>query len=206
MGGMPAQIPVKNDPVANEAAMARVRADKLREARAGHDGTWIAHPGLASVALEAFATVMTGPNQLQISRDDVAVTAADLLRVPEGPITDEGLRHNIRVGVQYLEAWLGGQGCVPLYHLMEDAATAEICRAQIWQWVRHGAHTSDGRPVSIERFMSTLQEELQVIAGEIGPERYRSGHFDTAAAMFVAMISQHVFDEFLTLPAYERLS
>jgi malate synthase len=206
MGGMAAQIPVKNDPVANEAAMARVRADKLREARAGHDGTWIAHPGLASVALEAFATVMTGPNQLQMSRDDVAVTAADLLRVPEGPITDEGLRHNIRVGVQYLEAWLGGQGCVPLYHLMEDAATAEICRAQIWQWVRHGAHTSDGRPVSIERFMSTLQEELQVIAGEIGPERYRSGHFDTAAEMFVAMISQPVFDEFLTLPAYERLS
>ena len=108
--------------------------------------------------------------------------------------------------MQYLEAWLGGQGCVPLYHLMEDAATAEICRAQIWQWVRHGAHTSDGRPVSIKRFMSTLQEELQVIAGEIGDERFRSGHFDTAAEMFVTMISQPVFDEFLTLPAYERLS
>ncbi|MDQ1303244.1 MAG: malate synthase, partial [Pseudomonadota bacterium] len=119
---------------------------------------------------------------------------------------DEGLRHNIRVGVQYLEAWLGGQGCVPLYHLMEDAATAEICRAQIWQWLRHGAHTSDGRPVSIERFMSTLQEELQVIAGEIGDERFRSGRFDMAAEMFVTMISQPVFDEFLTLPAYARLS
>jgi malate synthase len=205
MGGMAAQIPVKNDPAANDAAMARVRADKLREARAGHDGTWIAHPGLAAVALEAFATVMTGPNQLPVTRDDVAVTAADLLRVPEGPITDEGLRHNIRVGLQYLEAWLGGQGCVPLYHLMEDAATAEICRAQIWQWVRHGAHTSDGRPVSLERFNATLQEELRVIAGEIGAERFRAGHFETAAEMFAAMIRQPVFDEFLTLPAYQRL-
>ena len=206
MGGMAAQIPVKNDPAANEAAMARVRADKLREARAGHDGTWIAHPGLAAVALEAFATVMTGPNQLQVLREDVAVTAADLLRVPDGPITDEGLRHNIRVGVQYLEAWLGGQGCVPLYHLMEDAATAEICRAQIWQWVRHGAHTSDGRPVTIQRFDAALAEELQVIAGETGAERYAAGHFDTAARMFAAMIRQPDFDEFLTLPAYEKLS
>ena len=206
MGGMAAQIPVKNDPVANEAAMARVRADKLREARAGHDGTWIAHPGLAAVALEAFATVMTGPNQLQVSRDDVAVTAADLLRVPDGEITDEGLRHNIRVGLQYLEAWLGGQGCVPLYHLMEDAATAEICRAQIWQWVRHGAHTSDGQPVTIERFDAALQEELQVIAGEIGADRFKAGHFDTAAQMVASMIRASDFDEFLTLPAYARLS
>ena len=206
MGGMAAQIPVKNDPAANEAAMARVRADKLREARAGHDGTWIAHPGLAAVALEAFATVMTGPNQLQVSREDVVVTAADLLRVPDGPITDEGLRHNIRVGLQYLEAWLGGQGCVPLYHLMEDAATAEICRAQIWQWLRHGAHTSDGRPVTIERFNAALQEELRVIAGEIGADRFKAGHFDTAAQMFATMIRASDFDEFLTLPAYARLS
>ncbi|MBM4221965.1 MAG: malate synthase A, partial [Gammaproteobacteria bacterium] len=170
------------------------------------DGTWIAHPGLAEVALEAFATVMTGPNQLQVSRDDVTVTAPDLLRVPEGPITDEGLRHNIRVGLQYLEAWLGGQGCVPLYHLMEDAATAEICRAQVWQWVRHGAHTSDGRRVSIERFNTTLQEELQVIARELGAERFRSGHFDAAVQMFAAMIGQPEFDEFLTVPAYARLA
>lgn len=206
MGGMAAQIPVKNDPAANDAAMARVRADKLREARAGHDGTWIAHPGLAAVALEAFATVMTGPNQLQVSREEVAVTAADLLRVPDGPITDEGLRHNIRVGLQYLEAWLGGQGCVPLYHLMEDAATAEICRAQIWQWLRHGAHTSDGRAVTIARFDTTLQEELRVIAGETGADRFKAGHFDTAAQMFATMIRAPDFDEFLTLPAYERLS
>ena len=134
------------------------------------------------------------------------MTAADLLRVPDGPITDEGLRHNIRVGLQYLEAWLGGQGCVPLYHLMEDAATAEICRAQIWQWLRHGAHTSDGRPVTIERFDTALQEELQVIAGEIGADRFKAGHFDTAAEMFTTMIRASDFDEFLTLPAYARLS
>jgi malate synthase len=206
MGGMAAQIPIKNDPDANAAAMARVRADKLREAHAGHDGTWIAHPGLAEIALEAFDSVMTGPNQLDVLRADAAVTAADLLEVPKGDITDAGLRHNIRVGVQYVEAWLGGLGCVPLYNLMEDAATAEISRAQIWQWVRHGARTADGRPITAERFDATLREELQVIAGEIGPTRYAAGHFDSAAALFGAMIRKPDFDEFLTLPAYERLA
>jgi len=206
MGGMAAQIPIKNDPDANAAAMARVRADKLREATAGHDGTWIAHPGLAEIALEAFDAVMTGPNQLNVLRADAAVAAPDLLQVPEGAITDAGLRHNIRVGVQYVEAWLGGLGCVPLYNLMEDAATAEISRAQIWQWVRHGARTDDGRPVTAERFDATLREELQVIAREVGPRRYASGHFDDAAALFGAMIRKPDFDEFLTLPAYERLA
>ena len=206
MGGMAAQIPIKNDPVANEAAMARVRADKLREAKAGHDGTWIAHPGLAEIALEAFDSVMQGPNQLAVLRTDASVTAADLLQVPEGEISDAGLRHNIRVGVQYLEAWLGGLGCVPLYHLMEDAATAEISRAQIWQWVRHGARSSDGRPITAQRFDATLAEELQVIAGEIGPERYRDGQFALAARLFGNMIRKPEFDEFLTLPAYEWLA
>ena len=206
MGGMAAQIPIKNDPEANAAAMARVRADKSREANAGHDGTWIAHPGLADIALEAFDAVMKGPNQLQVLREDAAVTAADLLQVPDGPITDDGLRHNIRVGVQYVEAWLGGLGCVPLYHLMEDAATAEISRAQIWQWVRHGARTADGRPITAERFAATLKEELQVIAGEIGPQRYAGGNFPAAAALFGDMIRKPDFDEFLTLPAYERLA
>jgi len=206
MGGMAAQIPIKNDPEANAAAMNRVRADKLREAHAGHDGTWIAHPGLAEIALEAFDSVMTGPNQLQVLREDASVTAADLLQVPEGEITDAGLRHNIRVGVQYVEAWLGGLGCVPLYNLMEDAATAEISRAQIWQWVRHGARTSDDRPITAERFDLTLAEELQVIAREIGPGRYSTGHFPAAAALFGAMIRKPDFDEFLTLPAYEQLA
>jgi malate synthase len=206
MGGMAAQIPIKNDPEANAAALARVRADKLREANAGHDGTWIAHPGLAGIALEAFNAVMQGPNQLQVLREDATVTAADLLKVPEGRITDEGLRHNIRVGVQYVEAWLGGLGCVPLYHLMEDAATAEISRAQIWQWVRHGARTDDGRPVTAERFDATLREELQVIAREIGAQRYTGGNFQAAAALFGDMIRKPDFDEFLTLPAYEQLA
>ena len=145
MGGMAAQIPIRDDPAANEAAMARVRADKLREAHAGHDGTWIAHPGLAAIAREAFDSVMHGPNQLSIARADVNVGALDLLKVPEGEITEGGLRGCIRVGVQYLEAWLRGNGCVPLYHLMEDAATAEICRAQLWQWLRHGGADSDPR-------------------------------------------------------------
>ncbi|MEZ5564711.1 MAG: malate synthase A [Gammaproteobacteria bacterium] len=205
MGGMAAQIPIKNDPSANEAAMARVRADKLREARAGHDGTWIAHPGLAEIALDAFNSVMTGPNQLEVMRDDAAVTAADLLEVPDGAITDEGFRHNIRVGVQYVEAWLGGQGCVPLYHLMEDAATAEISRAQIWQWIRHGAQTTDGQLITAARFDSALKEELAVIVSEVGGERFASGHFEAAAALFGDMIRQPEFDEFLTLPAYEKL-
>jgi malate synthase len=206
MGGMAAQIPIKNDPAANEAAMARVRADKLREANAGHDGTWIAHPGLAEIALEAFDAVMTGPNQTGVLREDAVVSAADLLRVPAGDITDEGLRHNIRVGVQYVEAWLGGQGCVPLYNLMEDAATAEISRAQIWQWVRHGARSTDGRPMTVERFEAALAEEMQVIAREVGPDRHARGHFAAAARLFGDMIRKADFDEFLTLPAYDRLA
>ncbi|MEO7387507.1 MAG: malate synthase A, partial [Gammaproteobacteria bacterium] len=206
MGGMAAQIPIKNDPVANEAAMGRVRADKLREARAGHDGTWIAHPGLAAIALEAFDAVMNGPNQIDVLRSDASVAATDLLRVPDGLITDSGLRHNIRVGVQYVEAWLGGQGCVPLYNLMEDAATAEISRAQIWQWVRHGARTDDGQPITAKRFDTTLVEEMQVIAREVGPERFARGQFEAAAALFGDMIRKPDFDEFLTLPAYERLA
>src|ERR1700726_3907991 len=160
MGGMAAQIPIRDDPAANEAAMARVRADKLREARAGHDGTWIAHPGLAGIAREAFDAVMTGPNQLKVLRAEVNVTPRDLLTVPEGEITEAGLRGCIRVGVQYLESWLRGNGCVPLYHLMEDAATAEICRAQLWQWLRHGARTSDGQPVTVERFDRLADPEI----------------------------------------------
>ncbi|HWW33009.1 MAG TPA: malate synthase A, partial [Steroidobacteraceae bacterium] len=160
MGGMAAQIPIRDDRDANEAAMARVRADKLREARAGHDGTWIAHPGLAAIAREPFDAVMRGPNQLGVLRTDVQVTAQDLVTIPEGAITEEGLRNCIRVGVQYLESWLRGNGCVPLYHLMEDAATAEICRAQLWQCLRHSARTSDGAPVTVARFDSLLHAEL----------------------------------------------
>jgi len=206
MGGMAAQIPIRDDPAANQAAMARVRADKLREARAGHDGTWIAHPGLAAIAREPFDALMPGPNQLMVLREDVHVTARDLLAVPEGEITEEGVRGCIRVGVQYLESWLRGNGCVPLYHLMEDAATAEICRAQLWQWLHHGARTSDGTPVTVARFDRLLNAELDRIHGEVGAARLTHGVFPTAARLFEQMTKAETFDEFLTLPAYELLS
>jgi malate synthase len=206
MGGMAAQIPIRDDPAANEAAMARVRADKLREAHAGHDGTWIAHPGLAGLAREAFDAVMTGPNQLSVQRADVNVGELDLLKVPDGEITEAGLRGCIRVGVQYLEAWLRGNGCVPLYHLMEDAATAEICRAQLWQWLRHGAHTNDGKPITVERFDHLMSAELDRIHQEVGAARLTQGVFPSAARLFEQMTKSDNFDEFLTLPAYELLS
>jgi malate synthase len=206
MGGMAAQIPIRHDSAANAQAMARVRADKLREAGAGHDGTWIAHPGLATTALEAFNSVMSGPNQLNVARDEVRITAADLLQVPSGQITEHGLRNCIRVAVQYIESWLRGNGCVPLYNLMEDAATAEICRAQLWQWIRHGARTDDGRLITAARFDRLLMDELDRIHREVGPARLLGGVFPTAARLFAEMIKQDTFDEFLTLPAYEYLS
>ncbi len=205
MGGMSAEIPIRDDAAANALAMAKVRADKMREANAGHDGTWIAHPGLAPIALEAFDAVMKGPNQLAVARADVEVTAKDLLWVPEGSVTLEGLRTNIRVGVQYLEAWLRGSGCVPLYHLMEDAATAEISRAQVWQWIRHRKCTDDGVPVTPERFDRLLEEELAHIALEVGPARFGGGAFPAAARLFGEMVKAERFDEFLTLPAYNLL-
>ena len=206
IGGMAAQIPIRDNAAANAAAMERVRADKLREARAGHDGTWIAHPGLAEIAREAFDAVMPGPNQLNALRAEVQVSARDLLTVPDGEITEEGLRGCIRVGVQYLESWLRGNGCVPLYHLMEDAATAEICRAQLWQWLRHGAHTSDGVPISVERFDRLLAAELDRIHDEVGAARLTNGVFPSAARLFEQMIKSETFDEFLTMPAYELLT
>jgi malate synthase len=206
MGGMAAQIPIRDDPQANAAAMARVREDKLREARAGHDGTWIAHPGLAGIANEAFGEVMHGPNQLEVLRSEVNVTARDLLTVPDGRITEDGLRGCIRVGVQYLESWLRGNGCVPLYNLMEDAATAEICRAQLWQWLRHGARTSDGQPITVERFDRLMSDELDRIHREVGAARLTHGVFPSAARLFEQMTKSESFDEFLTLPAYELLS
>jgi malate synthase A len=186
--------------------MDKVRADKLREARAGHDGTWVAHPGLVAIAREAFDSVLAGaPNQLGVARDDVQVRAADLLAVPEGAITDEGVRHNIRVGVQYVEAWLRGSGCVPLYHLMEDAATAEISRAQLWQWLRHGARTAEDQVVTQELFRDRLAAELDRIAAEVGRERFAGGRFAEAATLFARMVTQPGFDDFLTLPAYALL-
>jgi malate synthase len=200
---MAAQIPIRDNAAANEAAMAKVRADKLREVAAGHDGTWIAHPGLAPIAQRVFEH--TAPNQLHVTRDEVNVTAADLLRVPHGNITEEGVRHNLRVGVQYLAAWLDGSGCVPLYHLMEDAATAEICRTQLWQWIRHQARTQDSRVLTRERCENLLAEELDGIRRVIGSEPYAHGAYATAANLFAEMVSKPELDDFLTLPAYELL-
>ena len=205
MGGMAAQIPIKNNPQANEEALAKVLADKEREATDGHDGTWVAHPGLVPVALQAFDKHMPQANQISRQREDVRVTAADLLKVPAGTITEAGLRGNISVGIQYLEAWLGGLGCVPLYNLMEDAATAEISRSQVWQWMKYEAALADGRKVTGRLYDELLPQELARIEKEIGSARYRAGHFETATKLFTEMSKSASFVEFLTLPAYEKL-
>jgi malate synthase len=205
MGGMAAQIPIKNDVYANEMAMNKVKEDKEREAHAGHDGTWVAHPGLSPIALEAFNNVMPQANQLQNIREDVNVTAEDLLQVPTGDITEEGVRANIRVGVQYVEAWLRGNGCVPLYNLMEDAATAEISRAQLWQWIKHESVLSDGSPITNDRFQLWLKEELDGIQFEVGIDQFEQGKFMEASQLFSEMITKNEFDEFLTIPAYQYI-
>ena len=205
MGGMAAQIPIKNDVDANEKAMAKVKEDKEREAHAGHDGTWVAHPGLSPIALEAFNNIMPEANQLQNLREDVNVTAEDLLQVPKGDITEKGVRENIRVGVQYVEAWLRGNGCVPLYNLMEDAATAEISRAQLWQWIKHEASLNNGEKITAEIFVLWLAEEMNVIKAEIGVNRFENGKFIKASSLFSEMIQKNDFDEFLTIPAYKQL-
>jgi malate synthase len=205
MGGMAAQIPIKDNPEANEIAFARVRADKEREASDGHDGTWVAHPGLVPVAREVFDRLMPQPNQIDRQREDVMVTAADLLSMPVGDITDAGLRTNIKVGIQYIEAWLNGNGCVPLYYLMEDAATAEISRSQVWQWLHHQAVLSDGRRVTPALVEGVLEEEMRAIEHEIGTERFKAGKFHQARDLFSRMILTPQFTEFLTLPAYEYL-
>ena len=205
MGGMAAQIPIKNDDAANEAAMQKVVADKLREVRAGHDGTWVAHPGLVPIAKQIFDDEMPGPNQIDRKRDDVPVTAADLLQVPEGIITEKGFRQNINVGILYLEAWLGGLGCVPLYDLMEDAATAEISRTQLWQWIHHHARLDDGREVTPQLYRQIQAEELASIRERIGGARWARGFAERAAALFQEMTLAGDLADFLTIPAYEAL-
>ncbi len=204
MGGMAAQIPIRNNPAANAAALLKVRLDKEREAKAGHDGTWVAHPGLVATALEAFAGVMTGPNQLHVIPPG-ETTAAQLLEPLHGPITENGVRWNLHVGVRYLEAWLGGSGAEPIHNLMEDLATSEISRSQLWQWLRRGAMLEDGRPVTPELFDRLLAGELRQIREEYGPARYDSGRFPAAAELFLRMSKSRDFDEFLSLPAYELL-
>jgi malate synthase len=206
MGGMAAQIPIKNDPEANAAALQKVREDKEREAGDGHDGTWVAHPGLVPVALEVFNARMPQPNQLDRLREDVRVTAEDLLWVPHGPVTEQGLRVNVNVGLRYLESWLRGTGCVPIFNLMEDAATCEISRTQIWQWIRHpGGVLSDGRKVSAALVRRIMAEEMDRIRAELGGPAFERGRFPLAREVFDAVATAEPFIDFLTLPAYEYL-
>ena len=205
MGGMAAQIPIKNDPPANEAALEKVRQDKLREVKAGHDGTWVAHPGLVPIAKAVFDEYMKTPNQIAVKREEVHVTAADLLKTPEGQITEQGLKLNVDVGIQYIESWLGGNGCVPIYNLMEDAATAEISRAQVWQWRHHKVKLSDGREVTPELIRATIAAQLEHIKTLLGADRYELGKFDDASRIFEELVIEEPCKDFLTLEAYRYL-
>jgi malate synthase len=205
MGGMAAQIPVKGDAGANETAFAKVRADKEREATNGHDGTWVAHPDLVPVAMEVFDRVMPSANQLDKKREDVNIMRENLLQVHEGQRTETGLRENIRVGVQYIEAWLRGRGAVPLYNLMEDAATAEISRAQVWQWLHLGATLEDGRQVTPDLFRSVLTDEMNKLRTAFTPAVFEGGRFAEAIRLFSDMSLAKDFEEFLTLPAYRLI-
>jgi len=205
MGGMAAQIPIRDNAAANELALQRVRADKEREVGDGHDGTWVAHPGLVPVATEIFDRRMPRPNQLHRRRFDLRITAADLLRVPEGTTTREGLDTNVGVGLRYLEAWLAGRGCVPLRHLMEDAATAEISRAQLWQQIRNGATLEDGTPITAELVRARLREECAAVQAELGEEAWAASRFELARLLFEEITCAREFTEFLTLAAYDHI-
>jgi malate synthase len=206
MGGMAAQIPIKNDPAANEKALAKVREDKLREVKAGHDGTWVAHPGLVSVAKDIFNEHMKGPNQIGVKRDKVNITAKDLLAIPTGNITEEGLRWNIDVGLQYLASWLDGNGCVPIYNLMEDAATAEISRAQDWQWVKYGVKLQSGEKVTPQIVRETTASVLEKLKAQMGAEKFNASKLPAAGKILVELMTSPNFHEFLTLDAYAQLA
>jgi len=207
MGGMAAQIPIKNDPEANELALEKVRQDKEREAGDGHDGTWVAHPGLVPIAMEIFDRHMPQPNQLDRLREDVAIDASDLLKVPDGEISESGVRNNINVAIQYLAAWLDGNGCVPINNLMEDAATAEISRAQIWQWLRHPAGVlNDGRRITVELFDGLMSEEMEALAEQLGQDVFAAGKYEEARDLMREITVADEFVEFITLPGYERIS
>jgi malate synthase len=205
MGGMAAQIPIKGDSEANEKAIRKVHNDKLREVKEGHDGTWVAHPGLVSVAMEVFDEYMSTPNQIHRLREDIKVSAADLLEKPTGTITEEGLRKNINVGILYIESWLRGNGAAAIYHLMEDAATAEISRTQVWQWLKAGAQLEDGRIITVDLYHELLEEEIEKIKTYVGPEAYQKGRFMEAIQLFGQLVKSEAFMEFLTVPAYELI-
>jgi len=207
MGGMAAQIPIKGNEKANAAALDMVKNDKEREASFGHDGTWVAHPGLIPVAMQAFDAKMSGDNQLHVLREDVKVSAADLLAIPEGTISEAGIRNNINVSIQYMASWLAGNGCVPIHNLMEDAATAEICRTQLWQWTHHpGVTRDDGTAISLAMIRKLFPEELETIRKQVGDKEFQGGKYREASDLLLELIAKDTFVDFLTLPAYERLS
>lgn len=202
IGGMSAYIPVKDDEAANNAALAKVRADKEREFALGHDGTWVAHPGLVGIAMDAFSR-MVGPNQLPVKRNDVSVSRDDLLRVPQGTITMEGVASNVSVGLRYLESWLTGKGCVPINNLMEDAATTEICRAQLWQWVKNRATLADGRTITAKIVQDLISDQVTSLSNN--RSKTDAGNVRTAGKLFAQIATAEEFPEFITIPAYEEL-
>ncbi|EGR2272786.1 malate synthase A [Vibrio parahaemolyticus] len=206
MGGMAAFIPAK-DPQENQKVLDKIHNDKSLEANNGHDGTWVAHPGLADTAMEVFSAALgERTNQLDVSRsEDAPITAAELLEPCDGERTEEGMRHNIRVALQYIEAWISGNGCAPIYGLMEDAATAEISRASIWQWIQHGKSLDNGQQVTKALFETYLQEEVEVVKQEVGEERYQAGRFEEAAQLMAKLTTSDELTNFLTVPGYDYL-
>ena len=205
MGGMAAQIPIKNDEIANDAAFAKVKADKELEVRNGHDGTWVAHPGLVAVAMEVFDKHMTNKNQIHVSRDDVKVSEAALVEMPKGTITEEGVRKNINVGILYIESWLRGNGAAAIYHLMEDAATAEISRTQVWLWLHKNIQLEGGGVFNQEMYQRLKKEELEKIKNLVGESNFTKGKFKLAIELFDALVVSKEYQEFLTLSAYKYL-
>lgn len=205
MGGMAAQIPIKNDEAANELALNKVKNDKLLEVKNGHDGTWVAHPALVAVAMQVFDEHMPNKNQIEKKRLDVSVTAKDLITPSEGTITETGLRLNINVGILYIESWLRGNGAAAIYNLMEDAATAEISRTQVWQWIKNQAKLEDGRKITYALYQEILPSELAKIRAYVGETAYELGKFEAAILLFDRLVKEDEFVEFLTLPAYEMI-
>ncbi len=204
IGGMAAQIPIKGDDEANQKAIGKVKQDKLTEVQNGHDGTWVAHPGLVPVAMEIFDQYMPSPNQIE-KQLLVNYTANELLELPKGTITEQGIRTNINVGILYIESWLRGNGAAALYHLMEDAATAEISRAQVWQWLKNNAQIDDGRTFTLDIYEQLIKEEIEKIKTYVGEENYDNGKFLEAILLFDELVKQIEFSEFLTLPAYNKI-
>ena len=205
MGGMAAQIPIKNNEKANAAALEKVRIDKEREVKNGHDGTWVAHPALVAVAMAEFNKYMPTSNQLDVTRDDISITEQDLVEIPKGTVTEKGVRKNINVGILYTEAWLRGHGAVALYNLMEDAATAEISRTQVWQWLKNEVTLDDGRKFNLELYMDIFDDEVEKIIKEHGEVAIQKTKFNVAMPLFDKLVQSEKFEEFLTLRAYQYI-